>query len=571
MRSVASNAGTYDRDVSVPPLQLSILGSSSVSGFVSLLGSDQSVLPVRLNVSGPFGLPCDGQLVQALLNGTQLLGVNRSDSSSGVVLMRLNIRQPPGRYSIMFALLPGEDQSPRATLPPANLTLQVRSCIVGEVTPAPDACQACPEGSFSLEPHSSSCRDCPAGAQCPGGFAIVPLPGMWHSAPESPQLHSSPNMAACDGNRSALLGCTASQGCRNAATGSSSSSIYTDLQCSPGYQGNLCGACTQGYSLVKPFTCKRCLPGPVVAVLYVLSACALLAFMLVFCRSVINDSSSSSSSSRPAIAQLPDQGSHSTGSDRAERQLIWLQVSSLLRPLVLYMQYALILASVTGVELPAPLAYPLQALAWAWAPAVPQSPSIECILSHGSSSSSIPVSIQCMLFYLSMPFVVLVLLPALDSVCVLLYRKRPALSTAAVGWRERLAVAVTVVFIFFAPSVLWIAFGWFACIPIDAPVDAPYVAAAVGSLWLHDPGQLCYQGYHRAWALGLGLPLLVVVCGLLPAGILWAVLRNRQRHTPHATNMPCLKCLVWPYKPSYCWWDASVLLQTAALTAVGVF
>ncbi|WIA38147.1 hypothetical protein OEZ86_001505 [Tetradesmus obliquus] len=188
MKSVASNAGTYDLDVSVPPLQLSILGSSSVSGFVSLLGSDQSVLPVRLNVSGPFGLSCDGQLVQALLNGTQVLGVNRSDSS-GVVLMRLNIRQPPGQYSIMFALLPGEDQFPLATLPPANLTVQVRGCIVGEVTPAPDACQVCPEGSFSLEPQSSSCRDCPPGADCPGGFAIVPLPGMWHSAPESPQMH----------------------------------------------------------------------------------------------------------------------------------------------------------------------------------------------------------------------------------------------------------------------------------------------------------------------------------------------------------------------------------------------
>ncbi|WIA38146.1 hypothetical protein OEZ86_001504 [Tetradesmus obliquus] len=86
--------------------QLSILGSSSVSDFVSLLGSDQSVLPVRLNVSGPFGLPCDGQLVQALLNGTQVLGVNRSDSS-GVVLMRLDIRQPPGVYILVFDLVPG--------------------------------------------------------------------------------------------------------------------------------------------------------------------------------------------------------------------------------------------------------------------------------------------------------------------------------------------------------------------------------------------------------------------------------------------------------------------------------
>jgi hypothetical protein len=188
LAAVTGNAGTYDRDVSVAPAQLTILGSSVVLGFMSQLASDQSVLPVRLNVSGPFGLPCDGQLVQALLNGDQVLGVNRSDSN-GVVLMRLNIRQPPGDFTVTFALLPSEDQMPALPLQPANMSLQVRSCIVGEVTPMPDACQACPEGSFSLQPNSSSCRDCPHGAQCPGGFAIVPLPGMWHSAPESTQVH----------------------------------------------------------------------------------------------------------------------------------------------------------------------------------------------------------------------------------------------------------------------------------------------------------------------------------------------------------------------------------------------
>jgi hypothetical protein len=185
---IVHNVGLYNSDVSPAASSLSIIGSSIVSGFVSRLGSDQSVLPMRLNVSGPFGLPCDGQLVQALLNGTQVLGVNRSDSS-GVVLMRLNMRQPPGLYAISFDLVPGDGQRPLDGLRPANLSLQVRGCIVGEVTPAPDACQACPEGSFSFNPSSSSCDSCPPGAQCPGDFAIVPLPGMWHSAPGSTQVH----------------------------------------------------------------------------------------------------------------------------------------------------------------------------------------------------------------------------------------------------------------------------------------------------------------------------------------------------------------------------------------------
>jgi hypothetical protein len=128
--SIAHNQGIYGPDLSPAASQLSIFGSSSVSRLVSQLGSQQSVLPIRLNVSGPFGLPCDGQLVQALLNGMQVLGVNRSDSS-GVVLLRLNIRQPPGLYAVVLDLVSGEGQKQMNTLQPANVTLHVRSCIVG--------------------------------------------------------------------------------------------------------------------------------------------------------------------------------------------------------------------------------------------------------------------------------------------------------------------------------------------------------------------------------------------------------------------------------------------------------
>uniref|UniRef100_A0A383VKX8 TRP C-terminal domain-containing protein n=1 Tax=Tetradesmus obliquus TaxID=3088 RepID=A0A383VKX8_TETOB len=229
------------------------------------------------------------------------------------------------------------------------------------------------------------------------------------------------------------------------------------------------------------------------------------------------------------------------------------------------MQYALILASVTGVELPAALAYPLQALAWAWSPAVPETLSIECILPHGSSSS-IPVSIQRMLFYLAMPFAMLVLFLVVDAFIFRLFPKKQAV---AVGLRDKLGGSAMVVCFFFMPSILRSAFGWFACIPIDAPIAAPYAAGAVGSFWLQDPSQLCYQGYHRAWALGLGLPLLLLVCGLLPASIVWVVHNKQRLNDP--LFMRHYGFLVRFYKPAYCWLEAAVLMQTAALTAVGVF
>ncbi|WIA34132.1 hypothetical protein OEZ86_012497 [Tetradesmus obliquus] len=46
-------------------------------------------------------------------------------------------------------------------------------------------------GSYSLDPGQQGCQACPsAGADCPGGAAIVPLPGWWHSAVESVQMHT---------------------------------------------------------------------------------------------------------------------------------------------------------------------------------------------------------------------------------------------------------------------------------------------------------------------------------------------------------------------------------------------
>jgi hypothetical protein len=238
----------------------------------------------------------------------------------------------------------------------------------------------------------------------------------------------------------------------------------------------------------------------------------------------------------------------------------------LLRPLVLYMQYALILASVTSVELPAALAYPLQALAWAWSPAVPGTLSIECILPHGCSS--IPVGLQRMLFYLVVPAVLLVLMVAVHCIALAFSSNREAART---GFKQKIGACAMVVCFFFMPSILRSTFGWFACIPIDVPVAAPYAAGAVGSFWLHDPGQLCYQGYHRAWAFGLGLPLLVVVCGLLPASILWVVLHHRENHLPNSSTLHHgAFCRMW-YKSSCCWWEVVVFGQTAVLTVVGVF
>jgi hypothetical protein len=107
--------------------------------------------------------------------------------------MFLRIHKPPGLYHVTFSLQEFRD------VPAVNMSVQVRGCVPGEVSPIPDTCEPCLPGSFSLNPSQPLCQVCPEGASCPGGAVILPLPGWWHSAADSAQLHR------CDALHSKLL------------------------------------------------------------------------------------------------------------------------------------------------------------------------------------------------------------------------------------------------------------------------------------------------------------------------------------------------------------------------------
>jgi hypothetical protein len=180
---VHDNTAHYDADISVRPTTITLLGNNSLADFVSRPGAGEGVLPLKMNVSGHYGLPCEGVVVAAALDGLYTLGTGTSDAD-GMVDMILRIQQPPGDYNITFKVT----DVPNIT--PAVLKLHIRSCSRGEVAPSLDTCQVCLPGSYSLHPSQQSCQPCPAaGATCPGGAAIVPLPGWWHSAADSIQMH----------------------------------------------------------------------------------------------------------------------------------------------------------------------------------------------------------------------------------------------------------------------------------------------------------------------------------------------------------------------------------------------
>lgn len=77
--------------------------------------------------------------------------------------------------------------------------VQVRACQPGEVSGSGnETCELCPITQYSFDPFSGVCSTpCPLHANCSGGSALVPVPGYYHSAPNSTIMHSCPNPAAC--------------------------------------------------------------------------------------------------------------------------------------------------------------------------------------------------------------------------------------------------------------------------------------------------------------------------------------------------------------------------------------
>jgi hypothetical protein len=139
-----------------------------------------------LALSGAAGVAAPGVVAVATLDGMQALSANRSDES-GIVHLYLRIRKPPGRYNVTVSF-PGS-ATMHSMYAAINIVVHVRGCIPGEVAPIEDTCEPCVPGFYSLDPRQAVCDACPAGASCPGGAAMVPLPGWWHSAADSAQMH----------------------------------------------------------------------------------------------------------------------------------------------------------------------------------------------------------------------------------------------------------------------------------------------------------------------------------------------------------------------------------------------
>lgn len=296
--------------------------------------------------------------------------------------------------------------------------------------------------------------------------------------------------------------------------------------------------------------------------MYLISSLLLLAFMRVMCWFHSRDNSLKRVNTNDADAKA--------------------EPTHLLRQLVLFSQYLLIVASVQAADSwPPTVGKPLQALAWIWAPTSPQTLAPDCL----APSAVVPTAVAKVVFYTAMPLVLLLLLLLVEFVSYWVRQRRAksasafapnGLSTVPSGkrkgtLRDRLVAAGMVLVFFFLPTIVRTAFGLFACIQIDQPAVAgtPNKPLAVGRFWLHDTNQQCFTGYHLRLALGLGIPLLAFVCAV-PLFILFVTLHNKSK-LDDPTWLQHYGFLVGYYKPRFVFWEAVVSSQTICLVAISVF
>jgi hypothetical protein len=110
----------------------------------------------------------------------------------------------------------------------------------------------------------------------------------------------------------------------------------------------------------------------------------------------------------------------------------------------------------------------------------------------------------------------------------------------------------------------------FACMRLDDPVQPPLVANAVGLWWELDMNQQCLTGYHLTWALAVGVPGVLLVCIVLPAGLASFTWRNRA-HTDDSYFQLHYGFLVRSYKKDRAWYEAVICFQTSGVVAVSIF
>lgn len=379
---------------------------------------------------------------------------------------------------------------------------------------------SCPVNTYSLDNSSTTCTPCPEkGAYCAGGTRLYPLAGWWHSTPFSTQFHRCPTPDAC------LPGGAAA--------------------CAEGHEGNLCMSCSKGYAAsFASSKCGRCNSRGKIIATYLGAVIVLVLLVLL--------------SLHFALRENVATDNHSSRS------------SQFCKLLIRHAQYLLIVGSLK-VSWPDSMQAAFTLVNWVFSLGGPQVASLDCLLA-AAKPLAMPLAIKRVLINLFAPLgvgLVVVLLWLLMFNAFVWCGKPLSYHADFSNLRSVLPVCALVCLSFFLPWLVRIGLGFFACISIDKPNSQYAISNAKHGYFASSIEQACYTGWHRKYALSLGVITFLMFCVGVPVG-LW-VLLYRNRSKVDAPTPSRLSFLYRAYRPQQYYYEVVVTLQIVAGMAISVF
>ena len=296
--------GGYGEDIAGTAVRLSIRhpNADPVTGILianQSSGQAHSLPPIEIQVLDGLDQVVTGGIVDASLgvhvnavrldsNKSIAAGQVVSTASSGVAVFdALSLSAFPGQYEISFSV-----RGSKVEAVSANVTL--RECRLGERYNSEGfVCEACAFESFTFYVNVSRCADCPDNARCTGNASLVPASGYWHSSPFSVIMHECFHDDACSyDNRQEVLETSRRARIQEFLErfDQGEEPVFTNeeyAQCSMGYEGPLCGSCTDGYGNADGKTCVKCSSKSITAAVIFLLGVWQLIFLSITIRSAL--------------------------------------------------------------------------------------------------------------------------------------------------------------------------------------------------------------------------------------------------------------------------------------------
>lgn len=354
---------------------------------------------------------------------------------------------------------------------------------------------------------------------------------------------------------------------REACPGNSSNS------CARGYTSHLCGKCVANWGSPRPFVCRECWGSGMIITLYILAALAMLFYAKVLCHLTLSVKTTPAGlgpvailpPGQPASVELPAQPGHQKQAPVNATAAVC--ATDIAHVFMFYLQCMWILSTL-DVQYPTSLSAPFHALRWLFSTSSPRALGIDCVL---RDRGHMTVAAQEFVLSMFMPLVIMLVLLAYEALvaCIKLAQHRCARAAGREQLHKLTATGI-ILLTAFLPQLLRAVFGLFACVPLDNPVSPPYEAQAVGSFWVSDMSQQCWQGYHKALALGAGIPFILLLCVVWPGSVLVFMLRRRDGSL-YSRELRHYSFLFDMYKPSAAWWEVVIIMELSVLVAIAVF